>query len=284
MLARLVAAGRPGYAGPMPELPEVELAATRLREAALGGTIARAAALHPSLKRSLTPAACKRLIGRTIVDVQRRAKIQLITLDDAQLLEVHFRMTGDWEFSRDDDDAPRTDWPRFERVRISLTNGTHISLTDSRAFAVMRVHKPGAFVLPALGPEPLSDDFTPEVFARALATRRGPIKPALLDQKLVAGVGNIYAAEALWVAQIHPTRVASSLSAARVRALRDAIVHVLRTAPSGRYYALDDAGRTREDAWRVYGKAGEACARCGKRIRALTQAGRTTYYCGGCQR
>ncbi len=263
----------------MPELPEVELAARRLREAALGRTIARAHALHPALQRSLTASAAKRLAQRTIVDVTRRAKIQLITLDDGQVIEVHFRMTGDWEFTRDSDDAPR-----FERARIALTDGTRISLTDSRAFAVMRVHARGALRLPPLGPEPLSDDFTVEQFFAALATRRGPIKPALLDQKLVAGVGNIYAAEALWVAKIHPTRVASSLSRARVKVLRDAIQLVLREAPTGRYFAVDDAGRTREDAWRVYGKEDQACPRCGKTIRRLEQAGRSTFYCGGCQR
>ena len=263
----------------MPELPEVEYAAARLRDVALGRTIARAVALHPSLQRSLTAAACRVLEGRQITDVARRAKIQLVTLDDGHVLEVHFRMTGDWEFTRDDEPAPK-----YERARLSFTDGTHVSLTDSRAFAVMRVHAPGTLRLPALGPEPLGDDFTVDELARALSTRRGPIKPTLLDQKLVAGVGNIYAAEALWVARIHPTRVAASLSRARVATLRDAIQEVLRTAPIGRYYALDEAGRTRDESWRVYGKEGDACPRCGKHIKRIAQAGRSTFYCGGCQR
>lgn len=263
----------------MPELPEVEYAASRLREAALGRTVASVKVLHPALRRSLTPAAGRALVGRRITDITRRAKIQLVTFDDGRVLEVHFRMTGDWEFTRGDEPAPK-----YERARFSFTDGTHLSLTDSRAFAVMRVHAPGALRLPALGPEPLSDEFGVAEFARALSTRRGPIKPTLLDQKLVAGVGNIYAAEALWVARIHPARVASSLSLARVTALRDAIQEVLRTAPAGRYYALDEDGRTREEAWRVYGKEGEACVRCGKTIKRISQAGRSTFYCGGCQR
>lgn len=263
----------------MPELPEVELAASRLREASLGRTIARAEALHPALKRTLTAAACKRLAGRRIEHITRRAKIQIITLDDGHVIEVHFRMTGDWEFTHAHEERPR-----FERVRLTFTDNTCASLTDSRAFAVFRVHAPGAFVLPTLGPEPLGDDFTVDAFAQALAKRRGPIKPALLDQTLVAGVGNIYAAEALWVARIHPTRVASSLSRARVTALHDAIQEVLRTAPTGRYYANERELQTRDEAWRVYGKEGAVCPRCGARIRRIAQAGRSTFYCGGCQR
>ncbi len=262
----------------MPELPEVEFAAGRLRKALAGRTIASAAALHPAIGRTLTPAACGRLAGRLVASVARRAKIQLVTLDDGQVLEVHFRMTGDWDIGPAD-----TPPPAYERARLILTDGTRISLTDSRAFAIMRLHAPGALRLPSLGPEPLGDDFTVEAFAAALAVRRGPIKPALLDQKLVAGVGNIYAAEALWVARIHPARVAASLSHARVARLRDAIRDVLTTAPVGRYYARDDAERAEPESWRVYGREGEPCLRCARIIRRSTQAGRSTFYCS-CQR
>lgn len=263
----------------MPELPEVEYAAGRFRQAALGRTIASVAALHPSAARSLPAAACRRLAGRQITEIARRAKIQLVTLDDGQLIEVHFRMTGDWDIGHAADAAPA-----YERVRIECTDGTRVSLVDSRAFGIVRVHAPGDFVLPELGPEPLEHGFTVKGFATQLASRRGPIKPALLDQTLVAGVGNIYAAEALWVANIHPTRVAASLSHTRVTLLRDAIREVLHAAPVGRYYAASDDARTDEDAWRVYGREGEPCTRCGRPIKRITQAGRSTFYCGGCQR
>ena len=263
----------------MPELPEVEFAAGRLRDAAVGRTILTAEALHAAIGRSLTPEACARMEGRRIAAVARRAKIQLITLDDGQVLEVHVRMTGDWSVGRTGE-AP----PAFERARLTCTDGTRISLTDSRAFAVLRLHAPGALILPPLGPEPLSEAFTMPEFLTALGRRRGPIKPALLDQKLVAGVGNIYAAESLWVAQIHPTRAAASLSRIRAARLRDAIREVLRTAPVGRYFATEDSASAGEEAWRVYGREGQPCLRCGRGITRITQAGRSTFYCGGCQR
>lgn len=277
----------------MPELPEVEDAATRLRQAVAGRTIAAVATSHPAVARTLTPAICARLVGRQVVSVARRAKIQLVTLDDGQVLEVHFRMTGDWDVGRDEDPAPP-----HQRVRLTMTDGTRVSLVDSRALAVVRLHEAGQLTLPSLGPEPLSADFTVDGFRHALSVRRGPIKPALLDQKLVSGVGNIYAAEALWVAGIHPTRVASSLSRARVERLRDAIREVLTTAPTGRYYTRDttraaapgetgtasrDEQRAANEAWRVYGRAGEPCLRCARTIRCITQSGRSTYYCA-CQR
>lgn len=262
----------------MPELPEVEFAAARLREAATGRRIATAAALHPSLQRSLPLADCDRLAGRRIAAVTRRAKIQLVTLDDGQVLEVHFRMTGDWEFGLADGPPPS-----YERFRLTFTDGTCVSLVDSRAFAVVRLHAAGALRLPALGPEPLDEAFTVDVFAAALATRKGPIKPVLLDQKVVAGLGNIYAAEALWVAKIHPTRAAASLSRVRIARLHEAIRLVLTAAPTGRYYARDAAARAEPESWRVYGREGEPCTRCDRIIRRITQAGRSTYYCN-CQK
>jgi len=261
----------------MPELPEVDVAATRLRNAVAGRTIAAVATRHVAVARTLTPAACARLVGLQVTSVVRRAKLQLVTFNDGQVLEVHFRMTGDWDIGRGEDRAPP-----HERARLTMTDGTRVSLVDSRALAVVRLHAAGELQLPDLGPEPLTDDFSIDGFRRALAARRGPIKPALLDQKLVSGVGNIYAAEALWVAGIHPTRLASSLSRVRVARLRDAIREVLINAPSGRYYAREDTRAARE-SWRVYGRAGESCLRCTRTIRCITQSGRSTYYCP-CQR
>jgi formamidopyrimidine-DNA glycosylase len=261
----------------MPELPEVDHAATRLREAVLGHTIAAAATLHPSQQRHFPVAAQQAVVGQRIVHIERRAKVQLIHLANGAVLEVHFRMTGDWEFTALPD-AP----PRLERVRLETAEGTRVSLVDGRAFSVVRLHAPGTFTGIAAGPEPLTDDFTLGGFASALTRRRGPIKPTLLDQQLVAGVGNIYASEACWEARIHPAASASSLSRARVTRLHEAVRHVLRTAPSGRYYARDDVNE--RDIWRVYGKEGDPCGRCGSRIRKMVQAGRSTYWCGRCQR
>ena len=261
----------------MPELPEVEFAANRLREAVAGRVIARLVPLHPSQQQYLPEAARRAAEGLAIVRVERRAKIQLVHLHDGSMLEVHFRMTGNWAFSRVGDEPPR-----HERLRLETADGVRVSLVDSRALGIVRLHAPGALVLPAIGPEPLTDDFTPDGFRTALARRRGPIKPALLDQKLVAGVGNIYASEALWEARIHPATAANTMSPARSARLRDAIRHVLETAPAGRYYGRDDEHE--DEIWRVYGRDGAPCRRCGATLKRLPQAGRSTFYCPRCQR
>jgi formamidopyrimidine-DNA glycosylase len=266
----------------MPELPEVEFAAGRLRDAVLGHTIAHAEALHPSQRRHLPPAAARALAGVRIERVERRAKVQLVHLSDGSVLEVHFRLNGDWEFTALAD-AP----PRHERVRLTTQEGVRVSLVDSRALCVLTRHAPGTFAGIDAGPEPLSDAFTVEAFRDALRTRRAPIKPVLLDQQVVAGVGNIYASEALWEARIHPATPANTLSRARVARLRDAIVHVLRTAPTGRYWertTVDGTPVSESEIWRVYGRTGEPCKRCASAVRDVVQAGRRSYWCGRCQR
>ena len=134
----------------MPELPEVEHAARRLRLALAGQTMTSVLVLHPSLAKSLTPAACRRLKGRTVIEVERRAKLQLVHLDDGQLLEVHFRMTGDWNIGRVGDPPPP-----LARAHFNCDDGTRVSLVDARAFGVIKLHAAGGFVMPDLGPEPL---------------------------------------------------------------------------------------------------------------------------------
>jgi len=270
----------------VPELPEVEFAARRLRAAVLGHTLAAVDVFHPSASRHLPLAHRRALVGRQIRQVERRAKIQLLHLDDTSVLEVHFRMTGDWVFGSPADEAPR-----FERVRLDTREGMRVSLVDSRAFAVLRWHAPGAFVLPDLGPEPLSEDFRVDALRDALATRRAPIKPVLLDQRVVAGVGNIYASEALWIARINPETPAHLLTGPRqtprLTRLRDAIQEALRTAPATRYYdsgIRDGSPYDEPQEWRVYDREGQECARCGSRIARIVQAGRSTFVCKKCQR
>jgi formamidopyrimidine-DNA glycosylase len=184
-------------------------------------------------------------------------------------------MAGDWHVGRvGDEDA------RHTRAVLTLDDGTRVSLVDPRALSTIVVHAAGAATLPALGPEPTDDDFTAAVLASALRSRRGPIKPVLLDQRVVAGIGNIYAAEALWRARISPAAIANRLSVARLVRLADALrdtLHDALAAP-GRY----SAGETR-DAMHVYGRAGEPCSRCGTSIRRRVQSGRSTYYCPHCQ-
>lgn len=262
----------------MPELPEVEAAAQRLREAVLGHTVATVTVHHPSLRRTLSPAAQRALIGAGIERIERRGKVQLLHLSDGAVLEVHFRMTGDWDIGSVHDEAPP-----HERARIETGEGVRVSYTDARALGTIRRHAPGQFRAPVIGVEPLTDAFTVDALVAALARRRAAIKVTLLDQRVVAGVGNIYASEALWESRIHPETIASTLSAARAARLRDAIRLVLTTAPSGRYYgtvAHDDE----TVAWRVYDREGEPCPRCTRAIARLVQGGRSTYVCPRCQR
>lgn len=271
----------------MPELPEVERAATMLRDAAVGHTILDVRALHPAIARTLTPQAIRGLRDRKIERVERRAKHQLVHLDNGGVLEIHFKMTGDWAFGLEgDEDRP------LERARITLDNGARISLIDGRAFAVMRLHAPGALALPELGPEPTDPSFTGEALHAAVSRKKTlPIKLALLDQRVVAGLGNIYAAEALWEAKINPRVLASSMTVARCATLVAAIQLVLERAPAARYY--DRNGRSitgdtalsgmRDDAWRVYGREGEPCPRCRTEIERIVQGTRSTFFCPHCQ-
>ncbi|MDQ6830560.1 MAG: bifunctional DNA-formamidopyrimidine glycosylase/DNA-(apurinic or apyrimidinic site) lyase [Gemmatimonadota bacterium] len=259
----------------MPELPEVERAARALERASRGKVIAAVRALHPSFKRSLPPANARRARGLRVVRIERRGKHQLIHLDDGSVLHAHFRMTGDWSFGKVTDDID----PRARAV-IDLENGTRVSLIDPRALASLMLHRPGEEFLPDLGPEPLDASFTAEALRAALAKRRGPIKPALLDQSVVAGIGNIYAAESLWESRIDPRAQASSLGEQRLRALVRAIRAVLRRARpgDGRYFT-----GSAQANWRVYDREGLACSRCDGTIERITQATRSTYFCPGCQ-
>jgi formamidopyrimidine-DNA glycosylase len=257
----------------MPELPEIEAALAVLRRRSKGRTIVRARLLHPALRRRVRPAALKSLAGARITGVERRGKHQLVHLGDGRILHVHFRMNGDWVPGRSDEPLPR-----FARAVFDLDDGSRLVLEDSRALATVEIHPAGADLDLGLGPDAADPAWTAQQLGAALATRRGPIKPALLDQRLVAGLGNIYAAESLWHARISPTVRADSLSPAQVRALRAAIAKVIRRATGSRY-TDDDTVKLA-----VYDRAGLPCRRCRTPIERIVQAGRSTYFCPACQR
>lgn len=256
----------------MPELPEVEAAVRAIRPALVGRRIIGARVRHAALRRTMKPSSVRGLADRRIVAVDRRAKHQLIRLDDGGTLLVHFRMTGDWEVTS------RGDVPRFARFTLSLDDGNDVHLVDSRALGAVSLHA-GEPPLPALGPEPDSPEFTVEALHDALAKRRIAIKPALMDQRVISGLGNIYAAEALWRAKVSPDVPANSLTRraerALVRAIRETIERAHR-AP-GRYSSGESG-----PLW-VYDREGEPCPRCRTAIARIVQAGRSTYYCPKCQ-
>jgi formamidopyrimidine-DNA glycosylase len=259
----------------MPELPEVELGARLLREASTGRTITAVTTHHRVYDRAFPKRDAVCVVGHTITDVTRRGKHQLATLDDGSVLEFHFGMTGEWIVGQTDASAVP-----FARLTIDFDDGSRITLADSRALGVARYHPAGTPILPSLGPEPLSGEFSAASLGESLRRRKGPIKVALLDQGVVAGLGNIYAAEALWLARINPRTRAASIGLERRAGLVQAIRHVLRRAPAARYTDRENGARQ----WRVYDREGKPCRRCGKPIARLVQAARSTYYCPHCQR
>jgi len=256
----------------MPELPEVETAVRRLRAAVVGRTIARVRVLHPALQRRVSPAKLRALRGAAVASVERRGKHQLIMLDDGRVLHAHFRMTGDWSFDQADDPLPR-----FARAVIELTDGSRAVLDDPRALSTLDVHPANAPPELGLGPEPSDPSLTAATLHERLSRKRGPIKPAPLDQRLISGLGNIYAAESLWHARISPSTPASSLDPKRVGALLRAIRQVIDRATGARY---TDSSVSR---LAVYDREGKPCRRCHTPIERTVQAGRSTYYCPTCQ-
>ena len=256
----------------MPELPEVEAALKSLRRRVTGRTIARVRALHPSMQRTLTPARARALKGAHILRVERRGKHQLVHLADGRLLHAHFRMNGEWMHGRITDEDPR-----WARAVFEFTDDTRLVFVDSRALGTIELHAAGAHPDLALGPDASDPAWTAGQLGEALSKRRGPIKPALLNQGLVAGLGNIYAAEALWRARIDPRTVSRLLTVAQVKALRKAIAVVLDRATGARY--TDDSTVHLD----VYDREGLACRRCTTPIERMVQAGRSTYFCPRCQ-
>lgn len=259
----------------MPELPEVEFAVRRLRRAARGREIAQLRAHHPSQRRTLTPRVERAAKGRRIVEVVRRGKHQLLQLDNGATLLVHFKMDGDWVLDRRD-----TKLPPHARATLDFADGRRAVLVDPRALCTITWHAPDAPPELDLGPEPEDPALTPALFRARLARKRGPIKPVLLDQSVIAGAGNIYAAEACWHARIWPRAAAASLSRDRAARLLEGLRSALADGHlnAGRYHRGE-----RLIPFRVYDREGEPCSRCGQAIRRITQAGRSTYFCARCQ-
>ncbi|GAC1410826.1 MAG: DNA-formamidopyrimidine glycosylase [Gemmatimonadaceae bacterium] len=260
----------------MPELPEVERAARRLSLAALGNTIASVRAIHPALKRKLSPSQSRAAKGKRIDRIERRGKHQLLHLDSGDTLVVHFRMNGDWEIGTTSEALDR-----FARAVIELTDGTRISLVDRRALSSITLDKKGVSSLPRLGREASDPSLDADYLSAALKRKKIAIKPALMDQSVIAGLGNIYAAEALWEAKLDPRKAAAKVSRAKLESLVDAIKLVLSPEKRlpGRYSDERGAGR-----FAVYDREGKVCRRCRGRVKRIVQAGRSTYFCPLCQR
>lgn len=270
----------------MPELPEVEYVARQLREALIGRTITHAEVRWP--RAIATPDAVElaaRSVGQRVASVGRRGKYLLIGLDGGETLVVHRRMTGNLILTALEVEVPYT------RVRFTLDDGRALIFSDPRKFGrlalVAESDLPRFFA--ALGPEPLEDAFTAEVLAAGLAGRARAIKALLLDQRIVAGLGNIYADEALFRARIHPLRPGNSLAPGEIVALRDAIQATLQTGIAhggttfGRHRDIYDEAGANLDYIEVYRRTGQPCVRCGAAIERIVVTQRGTHFCPHCQ-
>ncbi|MNS57634.1 Formamidopyrimidine-DNA glycosylase [compost metagenome] len=268
----------------MPELPEVETTARELAPGAVGRRIVAVERLdHPPMVEAPDLAGFEAgLVGRRIEAVSRRAKWILVHLEGGGTLAVHLRMTGVLRVTGPDEEPDR-----HTHLVLALDDGHRISFRDTRKFGRVRLlDSEGLAALDAAhGPEPLDDAFTSSRLAEALHGRKTRLKPLLLDQAIIAGIGNIYADEALFEAGLHPLRAADSLSAPDIDRLHAAIRGVLSGGVERKARYWEGAVRAHEDfdAFAVYDRAGEPCRRCGTPIARMLVAQRGTHYCPTCQ-
>jgi len=273
----------------VPELPEVEVTKAGLAPRLTGRRICSVSLSGQQLRHPLPQNIDKRLRDCRIERVGRRAKYLLIHLSSNEVLVWHLGMTGRFHVV----DAAEPPLPH-QHVAITLDDGKQLRYVDPRRFGYAGLVAEA--LLPAhpwfahLGPEPLEEAFDSEYLYRACRRRSAPIKNVLMDASVVVGVGNIYASESLYRAGIRPTREAGKIAASRIEKLASAVKAVLSEAIAAGgstirdFAAVDGKPGYFAYSFQVYGRDGEDCGRCGKRIQRIVQAGRSTFYCAGCQR
>ena len=267
----------------MPELPEVETIRQRLRRgppSLVGQRIERVSLRWP--RHIVAPSVStfrRRMRGRTIQEVERRGKFVLFPLDEG-VLAIHLMMSGDLRLA--EPDAPRE---RFDHTVFLLESGWQLRFSDSRKFGRVFLLRDSDELLGHLGPEPLSDGFDAAALGRVLSARHRPLKPLLLDQSAIAGIGNIYADEALHRAKLHPLRRSDSLSRAETGALWRGIRQALEAGLRHNGASIDWVyrGGDFQNHFEVYGRAGEPCPRCGTAIIRIMVGQRSTHLCLSCQ-
>jgi formamidopyrimidine-DNA glycosylase len=274
----------------LPELPEVETIRARLAPRLEGRRFESVEIADPRLTRPEPPGAiAQALQGERIDTVGRRGKYLVFEFESGRHLLVHLRMTGNVEHPAQGGLAADP----YRRAVVTLDDGSDVAYRDVRRFGTWALLEPGElddyFASRRLGGEPLERGFTTRGLTQALAGRKAPIKAALLDQRAVAGVGNIYADEALWRARIHPLRPAGSLAPAEIVRLRKAIraaleMGIARQGATLRDYRDPEGRRGRmQHEFKVYGRQDEPCPRCGTPIAKTRAGGRGTWYCPQCQ-
>jgi formamidopyrimidine-DNA glycosylase len=274
----------------VPELPEVETVRARLEPLLVGRELERVEIFDSRLTRPFDPTiVAAELQGERIASLERRGKYLVVRFETDRVLLIHLRMTGNLLHSRNGS-LPADD--SYRRAVVRLDDGSDVAYKDVRRFGTWLILEPGeldAYLESRVGREPLAPSFTARRLADVLAGRRAPVKSVLLDQRRLAGVGNIYADEALWRARIHPLRLGGELETNEVQALHRGIRAALRAGiarqgASLRDYRMPDGktGRMQHE-FKVYGRAGEPCERCGTPIEKIRAAGRGTWYCPACQ-
>lgn len=284
----------------MPELPEVETVRSGLVPSMEGRVILKADIRRPDLRWPFPDRMAERLTGSRVDRLRRRSKYILADLDSGETLLIHLGMSGRMliqgsgvigEFHHA---LPATE--KHDHVILDMEGGARVVFNDARRFGMMDLWPTAKIemhpLLAGLGPEPLGNAFDETYLAAALKGRKTPIKSALLDQKLVSGLGNIYVCEALWRAHIHPRTKAASLSRSRAQSLVPVIRDVLGEAIEAGGSSLKDYRQTDgelgyfQHSFAVYGREGDACRTpgCEREIARIVQAGRSTFFCPGCQR
>jgi formamidopyrimidine-DNA glycosylase len=281
----------------MPELPEVETVRRGLLPAMEGGLIARAEVNRPDLRWPLPERIAERLTGATVRQLRRRSKYILVDLDTGESLLIHLGMSGRMLVSgvmlggfHQDHPAPQ----KHDHVVLHMAGGARVTFNDARRFGAMdlvRTDREDAYwLLAGLGPEPFGNEFHEDYLVARLKGRATPIKSALLDQRVVAGLGNIYVSEVLFRAGIDPRRQAGRISARRIASLVPIVRAVLSEAIEAGGSSLRDHRQTDgelgyfQHTFRVYDREGEPCGTCAAPIRRIVQSGRSSYFCPACQR
>jgi formamidopyrimidine-DNA glycosylase len=270
----------------VPELPEVETTVQGLVPVLDGRRLVRVEARRADLRRAFPPDLRQRLTGARVTGLGRRAKYGLLHTDREETMVFHLGMSGRWRIDPAELGA-------HDHLLLETEEGRVVALNDPRRFGSVDLVPTAALAawpaFAAMGPEPLGPDFTPDALRTALAGRSAPIKAMLLDQRIVAGLGNIYVCEALHMAGIAPTRAAGRISRPRLVRLVEAIREVLAAAIEAGGSTLRDYARPSGELgyfskqWRVYGREGEPCA-CGSAILRRSDSGRSTFFCPRCQR
>jgi len=289
----------------MPELPEVETVRMGLTPALEGRLFTKVETRRGDLRVPFPKDFARRLTGRRVLKLRRRAKYLLADLDNGETLVIHLGMSGRMAVYAEgrerklgqyvyDTAPPEAGSGKHDHVVMETDAPARIVFTDHRRFGLMTLVETAKLdtdkLFKGIGIEPLSKEFDAAFLAGALKGKKTPVKSALLDQRVIAGLGNIYACEALFRAKISPKRLASKVKAESIAALTQAIKAVLKDAIKAGGSSLRDYRKADGDLgdfqhhWQVYGREGEPCPNCGGTVKRIVQAGRSTFFCPKCQK